>query len=48
MMGFSDQGKVRGREGDVDWNAVIKGAVDLIIRMEDDRQKTLHNLCEKV
>ena len=48
MMGFSDQGRVRRREGDVDWNAVIKGAVDLIIRMEDDRQKTLHNLCENV
>ena len=27
-----------------DWNSVIEGALDLVIRLEKDRQDTLHKL----
>ena len=31
---------------DLDWNGVIKGVLDLVLRMETDRQGTLNRLCK--
>jgi hypothetical protein len=31
---------------DLDWNGVIKGVLDLVLRMETDRQETLNKLCK--
>jgi hypothetical protein len=32
---------------DLDWNGVIKGVLDLVLRMETDRQETLNKLSEE-
>ena len=32
--------------GDLDWDAVIAGILNLVIRIETDRQETLQKLCE--
>ena len=33
-------------EGGLDWNATIKQILDLVVRMETDRQETLEKLCK--
>ena len=33
-----------GREKDGGWHAVFEGTLDLVIRMEKDRQETLHKI----
>ena len=38
-----EEGEGEGEEG---WWVVIEGALNLVVRMEQDRQETLRKLCE--